>query len=590
MKKIIFIFLVVLFVGPLHNLAAVQDLTSIENWVEIIQNGSDEDFKNLFELEKELSTLDPSTSDQVLKRIETLGPKNNPIFKIRLKYLQLKSNIRTLYPSGLEEVLMDFDELIQLAYLTGNDLLLAQCYKSFGSVMFAYNQFDLALAYTQTSIGLQEKLPVSNNLSLDYILLGEILFHTRDYPASIKYTLQGLDLGQLEKEGGTNYIRYLNTVGQSYLQLNKLDSASYFFESAYEQAELLENQVWMGINSSYLGQVNFLKGDLDKSKKQLLFDYQINKDIEFNIAGNSMNWLAKIYLKNGNLDSAKICVEKSIGLLQRLNGKVALQTSKFLEDAYFLKSEIFRNSNRLDSALFYFQRYSEVHESNERLALLSSNQVTKTKVSNEKNQYALLTIQRKIEAEEKVRNSLIVIILVISLISGLLLIFKQKQIKYKNEILRLQEAAAAVELNQAKKQIGEFTSKLLEKATLLENLENKFSEREFTEERQQYLTELSQQKILTEEDWQKFKSLFEKLHPGFFILLGEKFPDITLAEKRIAALILLQLTAQEMASILGISPDSAHRTRLRLRKRLGLGSETNLFEHLQGLTFLNTKN
>jgi hypothetical protein len=175
---------------------------------------------------------------------------------------------------------------------------------------------------------------------------------------------------------------------------------------------------------------------------------------------------------------------------------------------------------------------------------------------------------------------LIVIILVISLISGLLLIFKQKQIKYKNEILRLQEAAAAVELNQAKKQIGEFTSKLLEKATLLENLENKFSEREFTEERQQYLTELSNQKILTEEDWQKFKSLFEKLHPGFFMLLGEKFPDITLAEKRIAALIRLQLTSKEMAAILGISEASALRTKSRLKARLNLSPEITLEDYL----------
>ena len=62
-------------------------------------------------------------------------------------------------------------------------------------------------------------------------------------------------------------------------------------------------------------------------------------------------------------------------------------------------------------------------------------------MSNEKNRYALLTIQQEIAQEEKIRNILIISILVLTIVSGLLLIFKQKQLKYKNEIFRLQKLA-----------------------------------------------------------------------------------------------------------------------------------------------------
>lgn len=562
---------------------AQSDLLSVEIAMKIIENRTDDQFKELLALNKELDKLDSRNRTLILDQIEKTGPKDDPYFSTRLKYLLVQSVLKDNYPEGLELLTSLLDELIQQAYNTGDELLIAQCYREFGRVMFAYNQFDLAVSYTQNAIELREKQSNPIDIYLDYILLGEILFHTRDFPSSIQYTLRGLNLSENSLVGGTTDIRYLNTLGQSYLQLNKLDSAEFYLEKAFYQAQNLQNQIWMGINSSYLGQVSFLKGDYQQAKSRLLFDYHVNKSNEFNIAGNSMRWLGRIYLVNDDLDSAKLCVNESIALLQKLDGKIALQTSRYLEEAYFLKSEIFKKESQLDSALHYYKLYSELHNANERMVLLSSNQVTNTKVSNEKNRYALLTVQREIEKEEKVRNLLIASIFVLTLVSGLILFFKQRQLKYKNEIFRLQKAADDAELEQAKSQIGIFTTNLLEKAALIESLEHKFIEREFSEERQHYLSELSNQKILTDEDWKNFKGLFDKLHPGFFMMLKEKFPDITLAEQRLAAMIRLQLTTREMASILAISEASALRTRSRLKARLNLNPDIDLEDYLMPL-------
>ena len=135
----------------------------------------------------------------------------------------------------------------------------------------------------------------------------------------------------------------------------------------------------------------------------------------------------------------------------------------------------------------------------------------------------------------------------------------------------------------AKDQLKMFTENIIEKTNLIEKLESRIKGKETTLEQHVIITELSQQTILTEEDWNKFKSLFEKIYPGFFISLKEKFPDITLAEQRMAALTRLQLTPKQMASMLGISVDSVHKTRQRLRQRLRVSQESSLEEIIAGI-------
>jgi DNA-binding CsgD family transcriptional regulator len=123
-----------------------------------------------------------------------------------------------------------------------------------------------------------------------------------------------------------------------------------------------------------------------------------------------------------------------------------------------------------------------------------------------------------------------------------------------------------------------FTENIIAKTNLIEKLELRVKGKEVTSEQHSIISELTQQTILTEQDWYKFKSLFEKIYPGFFIKLKEKFPDITVAEQRMAALTRLRLTTKQIASMLGISVDSVHKSRQRLRQRFQVGTDANLEE------------
>jgi DNA-binding CsgD family transcriptional regulator len=122
-----------------------------------------------------------------------------------------------------------------------------------------------------------------------------------------------------------------------------------------------------------------------------------------------------------------------------------------------------------------------------------------------------------------------------------------------------------------------------EKTSLIEKLEEQILHKMNTEDQQALIAELAQQTILTEEEWYQFKSLFQTIYPSFFSQLKQQVPDITIAEQRLAALIRLQLTSKQMASMLGISVDSVHKTRQRLRQRFNITKEVNMEAYIAAI-------
>lgn len=86
--------------------------------------------------------------------------------------------------------------------------------------------------------------------------------------------------------------------------------------------------------------------------------------------------------------------------------------------------------------------------------------------------------------------------------------------------------------------------------------------------------------LRVDEDWADFRKHFESVHPNLMLQLNEEFPDLTKNEFRLIALIRLNLSSKEISSVLGISPDSVKTARYRLRKKLRLENQDNLFEFL----------
>ena len=150
------------------------------------------------------------------------------------------------------------------------------------------------------------------------------------------------------------------------------------------------------------------------------------------------------------------------------------------------------------------------------------------------------------------------------------------------KILVLKNQQNEIELTQSKYLLDEYIRNLKEKNNLLEITQDELSNLKKVDAEindHQIIYNLRQSTILTEDDWIKFKKLFEKVHLGFFSKLKLKFPELTPAEIRLLSLIKLDLNSHEMANMMGISIMGVKKNRQRLRKKLNL-SELEKIENI----------
>jgi DNA-binding CsgD family transcriptional regulator len=82
---------------------------------------------------------------------------------------------------------------------------------------------------------------------------------------------------------------------------------------------------------------------------------------------------------------------------------------------------------------------------------------------------------------------------------------------------------------------------------------------------------------------EKFNFYVNELNADFYLRLVNRFPDLSENEQRLAALIRLNLSSKEIASILNISTKSVEVNRHRLRKKIRLKREENLTEIISKL-------
>ncbi len=80
--------------------------------------------------------------------------------------------------------------------------------------------------------------------------------------------------------------------------------------------------------------------------------------------------------------------------------------------------------------------------------------------------------------------------------------------------------------------------------------------------------------------WQDFESRFENVYESFYNSLNEKFPDLTPGEKKLCALLRLNISSKDIAAITLQNPQSVDMARYRLRKKLNLSPEDNLVDFL----------
>ncbi len=479
-----------------------------------------------------------------------------------------------------EQMMKLYADALDAVYHIENDLAIG--WVSFYSAkrMRSFGETGWAVMYSKNGVDLFEKVeyPVEPPV---YTELAELLYQVREYDECIIYAKKGitswkkLNYETAHKDPYKYKIRALNTIGTSFYKKNQHDSANAYYQQALQFATQNRDTLLTAKVLGNIGRIIYAQNKFDSAYILFTTDYQNSKgDSIFNDAANASQWMAKANLARGNKVAALAGAKEAVRLLS------LWPSGPYLRDTYYTLTQIYRAMGNYDSAFYYNDRYTALHDSLEKEVVTSSLAISKAKLNDEVSRFKIQNLNKEKRSQLLLRNIIIASIIVLSLVVVMAvnrqrLKEKLKTEKAEQEKFRIEQEKLLMEqqVASAKDQLKMFTENIIEKTNLVEKLESQIRGKEASSEQHAIISELGQKTILTEEDWNKFKSLFEKIYPGFFINLKDNFPDITLAEQRMAALVKLHLTTNQIASILGISANSVYKTKQRLRQRLSIDGD-----------------
>lgn len=346
------------------------------------------------------------------------------------------------------------------------------------------------------------------------------------------------------------------------------DSAMYAFDKAYS---LANDPFWKGLLKGNRGDVFFLQGKYDSAEVLLQIDYK--QSITYREYGNASITMQRLAMITNDRGDPK----KALSMITNAD---ALDRRDHNDDnrasIYHTYAVIYKDLGIADSSFAYMEKYQLLkahianHEAENRV------EIAKLRLSNQEDINQITSLLKDKTRILLIRNFSIALILALAAF-GLVYINRMRlQSRLVQQETNEAKRKAELEAAHAKEQLNSFTDNLLEKTKLIEELQSRSQEKEQHREQIEQKQELTTYTILTDEDWDRFKKLFTKVYPGFFIELKLLVPDITLAEQRMAALIKLDISNKEAATMLGISHNSIYKTRQRLRQRLGIEKDEEM--------------
>ena len=473
--------------------------------------------------------------------------------------------------------------------------------------LYKRSAYDSSKAVYSEALELAEASQDSSRIAGIWNSLGLVAFYQNDFPTSMRYFLMHLNYAELHKDKMT-YADALTNVGRVYLWQNNLEKSLEFFDRAIEASLKGDDQLVLSKAYQNKGVFFWKKGAKDSSLYYMRKSLAISKILDDKIAvarltsnvgilygelemydsaivshksalevfeeagdkfsiGKASNNLANVYLLSGNTDLARPLIAKGLDIGQALKNYDIQKISYENWLSFYRLTEIPDSIFRVvDSLKFTAERL--VNES-------STRQIheLQAKYESDKKEQQIANLELEKRSEEIKRTTYAIGLLLSLTIGGFIIFGLRYRIRKNRQIQQKEELIVKQQFQQYEFQLKTYTDRLVDKSSRIEELNQELElvKKEISGKCPSYdgtIDHLMQSSILTDDEWLRYKKLFSQVHPGFFAALRKSHSDLTDADERLLALTKLNLQTKEIAAMLGISADSVHKSRYRLRKKL----------------------
>ncbi|WP_298312099.1 tetratricopeptide repeat protein [uncultured Aquimarina sp.] len=500
-----------------------------------------------------------------------------------------------------------------------------------------------SLQYGEKALMLSKKLKYDAGIAVANRIIGVAYWAQGNQNEALLYLTQSQKKFKSndDQEGIANTM--LN-IGMVYADLKEYDKALKNYNIAIDNFTALNLSSRIATTFTKIGTIHIEKGNLNDARIYISDALKLHtkNNFQYGIA-EAHNRLGILYLEEKELAQAKYHIERSISVGKKIgdeDGMISnlIQYGKLLRlENNFEAAEIHlnlglkraKNNNLKKYELLAYKELKELRTQQEKpkeaLVFYDLYSNLKDSIFNteKSKQIAYLEFKNQLEQQEKeleflqekektdvlIKWSLAFGILIL-LTSSLLILTNIKQrsrknrelLEKSNELLQSKEALNQQALENSKlkqqelKQQLEFKNKELtsyainfvQKNELLQNLRStaQLAKKSTPKEKDKLIDQLNktiQQNLSIDRDWEDFKRFFEEVHVDFYKKLKAKHPELSANDLKICSLTRLNLNIKETASILGISPESAKTARYRLRKKLELHQNQEIFTYLLAL-------
>lgn len=418
-----------------------------------------------------------------------------------------------------QEALNYFTKAYEKVKASGNETEMATLLNNLGLVHWRLENNTAAMECYNEAATLAEKNDMKRLLGLTYTNRALILKEQRNFDSAFNHNNKAIELFKEIKEPRDLAIAY-NNQGQIYRFSEDLETALKFYLLSLEECK----------------KIDYIEG--------MATAYQN---------------LSTIYAKQGNKQRAIDTGQKCLNLSYKVKSKVRISEGlRELSHTYDL-------FNIQDSALYYFKKHYNLEKD-----IMEANQ------SNLLSQYqANLGIEVKnlriknLQNEKKIANSrfmlIAVSVLALLLISAFFVYRYLSIIKFRKKQLEIDLENSIQLIHVKEEELKTYIIDLTHKNKIIHQLQDtdqKSTNPEYN------IDELLEEKIFTDDGWDRFKKRFAAIYPDFFSKITQSSINVTEAEIRILVLMRLKLNGNDMANTLGISPQSVRVCKMRLKKKL----------------------
>lgn len=408
------------------------------------------------------------------------------------------------------------------------------------------------------------------------IELSKLFYRFNDNEKAYKFCHEAIQYPLLNPR---DYLFSYNLMGMICLKLNKYDSAIQYFDKSLTYADPA-----IKIDGGLKGWRGLLAGNKAQAFEQLkkteiaidLYKFAIDTTNKYRIWDNTSGFaigLANIYLAQNKTAELLPILQLAKTTTQAAGSYKDKMNLCRLLNKYYGQTGNFKEALLQKDSFYIWKDSVDVHTGyNEKVK-------AELNIEQDKRQLTELRLQKNIE-EQRLYRTIAFVVLLLLFITGLMLYNRARlKAKIKEQKLVAEQEKVKQELQLAKAQLEEFAHTITEKNKLLEIVEKNTENIENSKQ----IDELRNFTILTEDQWTEFRSLFEKVHIGFYSKLKEKLPDLTPAEIRVIMLSKLNLNNKEMGASLGVSATAIRMTWHRLRKKINLPEEASLEDWFRSL-------